>query len=627
MLTEANSNTWRTNFQVALETENRDTSNDKQLGGTQLYMQHVNEKWLRLFNYYYILAMVVMGGLYVYFAINQQSLSVTGQDMYGMSIATGFFAVLGVLYNILILRYVKRTNIWLAYLLSFAFFSLTYNAAAEASLEHTSSYIFLLHNIIIAFAAATFGPIIALLVLAIVGVVFAMTVSGSTTPTLLGTAGDAATVAIRVIGVAALLVWLKDKYQTVGPTNRDNYIERYFVRNEVVKLLTDSIGDGIVIIDQKGNIKSINPGALQLLGKEEEDVLDLDYRSVLKFQTLAHETIQAEDELVAKAMKDLRPYSDELLMTVRDNEEIFVDITVSVIADKQKEDVYGSVIILRDVSKKKQEETARSEFISTASHEMRTPVAAIEGYLGLALNDKVSTIDSRARGYLEKAHASTEHLGRLFQDLLLSAKAEDGRLMSEPRVVEMGQFLEQLTESLRFVAEKKGLLMDFVIGASSQEQANPNNTQMIRPLYYTHVDPDRMREVITNIFDNAVKYTDTGKVTIGLTGNNEVVQLFVKDTGPGIPANDLSHLFQKFYRVDNSATRTIGGTGLGLFICRKIVELYKGRIWAESAVGSGSTFFINLPRLTNQKADELMKAEAAQEANTSPLDKTVAVVQ
>jgi signal transduction histidine kinase len=120
-----------------------------------------------------------------------------------------------------------------------------------------------------------------------------------------------------------------------------------------------------------------------------------------------------------------------------------------------------------------------------------------------------------------------------------------------------------------------------------------------------------MREVITNLFDNAVKYTDTGKISIGLTGNDQVVQFSIKDTGHGIPAEDQTHLFQKFYRVDNSATRTIGGTGLGLFICKKIVELYQGRIWVESEFGKGSTFFINLPRLTTQKAEAMMAQEAA----------------
>lgn len=124
-----------------------------------------------------------------------------------------------------------------------------------------------------------------------------------------------------------------------------------------------------------------------------------------------------------------------------------------------------------------------------------------------------------------------------------------------------------------------------------------------------------------------VKYTPEGKISIGITGNDQVVQCYVRDTGPGIPAEDLPHLFQKFYRVDNSATRTIGGTGLGLFICRKIIELYDGRIWAESELGKGSSFYINLPRLSTEKAAELQAAgpkEAEPEPSTKPSGTDVA---
>jgi two-component system phosphate regulon sensor histidine kinase PhoR len=177
----------------------------------------------------------------------------------------------------------------------------------------------------------------------------------------------------------------------------------------------------------------------------------------------------------------------------------------------------------------------------------------------------------------------------------------------------MGSFIEKVTEDLRFSAEKKGLHMQFVMGAADQpvNAEGKTDNRMIKPLYYVYADPDRFREVITNLFDNAVKYTESGTVSIGLTGNTEVVQLYVRDTGPGIPAEDISHLFQKFYRVDNSATQTIGGTGLGLFIARKIIELYEGRIWVESTLGEGSTFFINLPRLTNEKAKQLQASASA----------------
>lgn len=138
-----------------------------------------------------------------------------------------------------------------------------------------------------------------------------------------------------------------------------------------------------------------------------------------------------------------------------------------------------------------------------------------------------------------------------------------------------------------------------------------NNSKAIRPLYYTYADPARIQEVTNNLIDNAIKYTEAGKVTIGLTGDRNVVQIFIKDTGMGIEAEDIPHLFQKFYRVDNSATRTTSGTGLGLFICRKIVELYKGQIWVQSKKGQGSTFYINLPRLDSSQAKAKMMHDTA----------------
>jgi signal transduction histidine kinase len=159
--------------------------------------------------------------------------------------------------------------------------------------------------------------------------------------------------------------------------------------------------------------------------------------------------------------------------------------------------------------------------------------------------------------------------------------------------------------------------MEFTLGAGKTIDAS-NSGKVVRPLYYVQADQERLREVITNLFDNAVKYTESGKVTIGLTGDKDVVQFYVRDTGHGIPKEDIPHLFQKFYRVDNSATRTIGGTGLGLFISRKIIELYEGRIWVTSEIDKGSTFYINLPRLDNKRAQELRSAEA-QDTTLNPV--------
>jgi signal transduction histidine kinase len=306
----------------------------------------------------------------------------------------------------------------------------------------------------------------------------------------------------------------------------------------------------------------------------------------------------------------------------REGRTMIVSLSISPVLLPGEQKPRGAVAVMRDVSEEREAEKARGEFISTASHEMRTPVAAIEGYLALALNDKVSTIDSRARGFLDKAHSSTQHLGKLFQDLLTSSKAEDGRLSSHPAVVEMGALMQQITDDLKFSAENKGLSAEFVIGGADETidatTKDVSTQHLVKPLYYVYADADRIREVVTNLFDNACKYTDSGKVSIGLTGNNELVQFYIRDTGAGIPAEDIPHLFQKFYRVDSSSTRTIGGTGLGLFICRKIIELYHGRIWVESEVGKGSTFFVNLPRLTTARATELQGAAGSLAAIAAP---------
>lgn len=373
--------------------------------------------------------------------------------------------------------------------------------------------------------------------------------------------------------------------------------------------IISNIDDGVVLFDKDGTIQLFNPSAGRITGWNPEDAQGLSIKKVMQLVNDKGEPADAADNplfLIFDSHEGIR--RNDLFLLTRQKTQISVQLNVSPLYDRDK-NITAAVAVFNDVSKERAEEKQRADFISTASHEMRTPVAAIEGYLALALNDKVSTIDERARGYLEKAHSSTQHLGKLFQDLLTSAKAEDGRLTSDPKVIEMGEFMQQLIGDLRLVAEKKGLAVEYLAGGSGNKiDARQGGERVVQPLYYVYADPDRLREVITNLFDNAVKYTPEGKISFGMTGNDEVVQCFVRDTGPGIPADDLPHLFQKFYRVDNTATRTIGGTGLGLFICRKIIELYNGRIWADSEIGKGSSFYINLPRLTSKQAKEMSDA-------------------
>jgi PAS domain S-box-containing protein len=383
------------------------------------------------------------------------------------------------------------------------------------------------------------------------------------------------------------------------------------------KFILESIEDGVVLIDQDHTIQLINPEAAKLCGWSADEATGIGVDNVVHIANEKGEVLDKSSNPLNMIFESGRSISSsEYFLFTKDKKQLPIRIHVSPILDNDQR-IYQAVAVFNNITEERSSEKQRADFISTASHEMRTPVAAIEGYLALALNDKVATIDNRARDYLEKAHTSTQHLGKLFQDLLTSAKAEDGRLTSHPEVIEMGEYLTQLSNDFKLVADKKGLGLDYsVVSGKPGDTINATSTggeRVVAPLYYVLVDPDRMREVITNLFDNAVKYTPDGKITVGLTGNDQIVQCFIRDTGPGIPADDLPHLFQKFYRVDNSSTRTIGGTGLGLFICRKIVELYSGRIWAESELNKGSTFYINLPRISTQKAIQMQAAGHTQD--------------
>jgi signal transduction histidine kinase len=375
-------------------------------------------------------------------------------------------------------------------------------------------------------------------------------------------------------------------------------------KEEQTEILMRSISDGVIVINTDGKITLMNEAAAKLTDWPIQEAVGIDVFLVVKLSKTNGSIIPKEANPFTLALQKQVNVQETNLITSKANKGRIVSVVISPIvvshaSSATASTMVGLVAVIRDVSAQLAAEQQRADFISTASHEMRTPVAAIEGYLSLVLNEKVSSIDARAREYVDKAYSSTRQLGKLFQDLLTSSKAEDGRLSSHPVVVEMGEFITRLVEELQLAAQKKSIIVDF---ESSEHDAPWASTKVVRPLMYVHVDPDRLREVLTNLFDNAVKFTDSGKITIGLSADSERVKFFVRDTGVGIPADDIPHLFQKFYRVDNSAVRTIGGTGLGLYISRKIVELYSGKIWVESQMGKGSTFYIELPRISDQQA-------------------------
>jgi signal transduction histidine kinase len=181
-------------------------------------------------------------------------------------------------------------------------------------------------------------------------------------------------------------------------------------------------------------------------------------------------------------------------------------------------------------------------------------------------------------------------------------------------VVDIVAFTKEVVDGLMPKAQQKGLFLMFKPNSGGTEEGS----KTVSPVYYSYIDQDQLREVLNNLIDNAIKYTKAGNVTIDVTGDQSNISVSITDTGIGVPPEDVAHLFQKFYRVDNSDTREIGGTGLGLYISRRLIESNNGHIGVNSEYGKGSTFFITIPRISHDRADELIADQAQQAAAVPP---------
>lgn len=395
--------------------------------------------------------------------------------------------------------------------------------------------------------------------------------------------------------IAGIFAWRGKQESTPQGMEAKRLVNQISEVTNKAEVIINAIGDGVIAIDSQGIIQLINPAAQQILGWGRQDALQLNYKSVLKLINDENNEVTDAQSPVAQALNTNQQIrSNNLTLVTKSNNKLQVSLVASPIGEAGS----GIIIVFRDISKEKAEEREQAEFISTAAHEMRTPVASIEGYLGLALNPNTATIDEKAREFIMKAHESAQHLGRLFQDLLDISKSEDGRMTSLPKVADMTKLTENVVQNFIPKANEKGLKLIYAptLHASRQNLA---------PVYLVHLDNDHVREVLDNLIENAIKYTPKGNVTIDVNGDNEWVTVSVKDTGLGIPAEDLPHLFQKFYRVDKMDRQEIGGTGLGLYLSRRLAESMGGRIWAESVYGQGSVFHFELPRITSQEAQEI----------------------
>lgn len=377
----------------------------------------------------------------------------------------------------------------------------------------------------------------------------------------------------------------------------------------LAEMALNTILDGVIITDKAGVVEFINPAAITLTGcGSVENALGLDYGLLLKFESKEGRELSDEENPLILAMQKgqaLEKYEGTL---IGQDAEKRVPIAISMLPAG----LSGTerIITFRDITKDLEEEGAMMEFISTASHEMRTPVASIEGYLSLAINPQTATIDERAKKYLTAAHMASQHLGRLFRDLLDTTKFEDGRVRPQFEPVELVGTVKQMADS--FLPQATEAKLKFQFGAKN---GGVLGVHKINQVVYGFVDVGFLREILGNLIDNAIKYTpEGGSIYVNVLGDGDRALINVTDTGIGVSADDLQHIFQKFYRSDNSQTRTVGGTGLGLYLVKQRVEAMGGKVWAESAFGEGSTFYVSLPRITGDEYEKRMISYQNQQA-------------
>ena len=401
--------------------------------------------------------------------------------------------------------------------------------------------------------------------------------------------------------IFSLILWIRRQKTDDNTSSLENKLSAVESKSDVV---INAIDDGVLAISKDGNIELINPSAQQIIGWDQGDALGLNWKSVLKLVTSDGKDVEDLENPIAQSLSKNQPTHNDKLFLLTSSEK---RILVSIVSSPVGTDGEGIIVVFRDITKEKAEEREQAEFISTASHEMRTPVASIEGYLGLALNPATAHIDEKARDFITKAHESAQHLGRLFQDLLDISKVEDGRMKNNPKIINVNEFLKDIFDGLATKANEKQLNYIFM-----PDIIDEGKEKSLQPIFYANIDPDHFREVVSNLIENAIKYTPSGEVVVNITGDDKQISVSVKDSGIGIPAEDIPHLFQKFYRVDNSDTREIGGTGLGLYLSRRLAEAMSGNLRVESKYKEGSTFYLEIPRMNSSEAKQRLESAEAE---------------
>lgn len=362
------------------------------------------------------------------------------------------------------------------------------------------------------------------------------------------------------------------------------------------KQLEDIVGhtsDGIFLVDPQTRIVTWNPAMERITGRPAEEAVGR-----LAGRVFADPSAEAEHAEPASPM--FQGGTGDIVIITQEGAERWIRYNSTPIRDSGDR-IKGSVVVARDVTAELAAERMQTEFIANVSHELRSPLTPIKGYLASLYHGQIGKTEEERREFYGTMLRQADRLERLIGEVLDATKVESGRLSLEARCIELTRQLANETESL--AGQYPSHRIRFREGGQVTVMA----------------DPFRLLQIVGNLVSNAVKYSPSGsEILVSVVQNSGSAVVSVRDEGYGIPLSDQDLVFERFHRVDNGLTRRTGGTGLGLYISKRLVEAMSGRIWLRSAPGSGSTFSFSLP-LASVDSDASEGVGAGADPQTEPL--------